>query len=90
MPTASANIRAKFIAQIVIPVSRLAIQSAPAAATSPEMESSSGIPAAASEPNASSSTAIVSGHDVISERSIAALFSSLNSDHSAGEPVSAS
>ena len=31
MPTASANIKAKFIAQIVIPVNRLATQSAPAA-----------------------------------------------------------
>ena len=89
MPTASANIKAKFIAQIVIPVSRLPIQSAPAAATRPRIESSSGMPAAATEPNATSSTASVSGHDVISERSIAALFSSLNCDHSAADPVSA-
>jgi hypothetical protein len=51
MPTASANIRAKFIAQIVIPVNRLPIHSAPAAATSPEIERSSGMPAAMSEPN---------------------------------------
>jgi hypothetical protein len=90
MPTASANIRAKFIAQIVIPVSRLPIHSVPAAATSPRIESKSGIPAAAAEPNAISSTANVSGHDVISERSMADLFSSLNCDHSAGEPVRAS
>ncbi len=47
------------------------------------------MPAAATEPNATSSTASVSGHDVISERSIAALFSSLNCDHSAADPVSA-
>ena len=89
MPTASANMRAKFIAQIVMPVNWLAIHSAPAAATSPRIDSSSGMPAAASEPNATSRTARVSGHDVISERSIAALFSSLNCDHSAAEPVSA-
>ncbi len=90
MPTASANISAKFIAQIVIPVRRLASQSAPAVATSPEMDRTRGMPAAASEPKARSSTAIVSGHEVISERSIAALFSSLNSDHSAADPVRSS
>ena len=39
MPTARANISAKFIAQIVIPVSRVPIQSAPAVATSPAIES---------------------------------------------------
>ena len=90
MPTARANISAKFIAQIVIPVSRVPSHSAPAVATSPAIESSSGMPAAASEPNATSSTARVSGHDMTSERSIAALFSSLNCDQSAGEPVTAS
>ena len=46
MPTASANISAKFIAQIVIPVRRVPSHSAPAVATSPAIESSSGMPAA--------------------------------------------
>ena len=90
MPTARANISAKFIAQIVIPVSRVPIHSAPAVATSPAIESSSGMPAAGSEPNATRSTASVSGQDMTSERSIAALFASLNCDQSAGEPVIAS
>ena len=90
MPTARANISAKFIAQIVIPVSRVPSHSAPAVDTSPAIESSSGMPAAGSVPNATRSTASVSGQDMTSERTIAALFSSLNCDHSAGEPVTAS
>src|ERR687896_648216 len=88
MPTASANISAKFIAQIVMPVSCAPIQSAPAVATSPRIARSSGIPAAASEPKATASTASVTGQESTSERSIAALFSSLNSDHRPAEPVS--
>src|SRR5918999_771026 len=58
---------AKFIAQIVIPVSCAPIQSAP---------------------KATASTASVTGQESTSERSIAALFSSLNSDHRPAEPVS--
>ena len=88
MPTASANISAKFIAQIVMPVSCAPIQSAPAVATSPRIARTSGIPAAASEPKAMARTASVTGQESTSERSIAALFSSLNSDHNAAEPVS--
>ena len=70
-----------------MPVNFVPIQSAPAVATNPRIASKSGIPAAASEPKAMTSTAIVSGQDITSERIIAALFSSLNSDHSAAEPV---
>jgi hypothetical protein len=54
----------------------------------PRIARSSGIPAAASEPKATASTANVTGQDSTSERSIAALFSSLNSDHRPAEPVS--
>ena len=71
-----------------MPVSCAPIQSAPAVATSARIARTSGIPAAASEPNATASTASVTGQESTSERSIAALFSSLNSDHSAAEPVS--
>ncbi len=81
---------AKWLRELLFQVNRLPIQSAPAAATSPSIESSSGMPAAAAEPNAISRTASVSGHEVISDRSIAALFSSLNWDHIAAEPVRAS
>ena len=71
-----------------MPVNCAPIQSAPAVATRPRIARTSGIPAAASEPKATVSTASVTGHESTSERSIAALFSSLNSDHSAAEPVS--
>ena len=69
-------------------VSCAPIQSAPAVATSPRIARTSGIPAAASEPKAMARTASVTGQERTSERSIAALFSSLNSDHNAAEPVS--
>ncbi len=71
-----------------MPVSCAPIQSAPAVATSPRIARTSGIPAAASEPKAMARTASVTGQESTSERSIAALFSSLNSDHNAAEPVS--
>ena len=71
-----------------MPMNCAPIQSAPAVATSPRIARTSGIPAAASEPKAMTSTAIVTGQDMTSERSIAALFSSLNSDHRPAEPVS--
>ena len=79
---------AKFIAQIVMPVSCAPIHSPPAVATSPRIASSSGIPAAASEPKAMASTTKVTGQDITSERSMASLFSSLNSDHRPADPVS--
>jgi hypothetical protein len=69
-------------------VSWVPIQSVPAVAISPSTASSSGIPAAAREPKATASTTSVTGQDITSERSIAALFWSLKSDHSPAEPVS--
>ena len=63
MPSASANIIAKFIAQIDTWPSLVARNSTPAEATSPRIVSISGNPAATSEPNASSRMTSVTGHE---------------------------
>ena len=86
MPSASANISAKFIAQIEMSAICAPIQSEPAAATSPRIVSISGSPAATSEPNASTRIASVTGHEISSDFIIADLFASLKSDHMPGRP----
>ena len=87
MPSASANISAKFIDQIEMSAIRVPIQSEPAAATNPMIVSISGSPAAASEPKASTRIASVTGHEISSDFIIADLFAWLKSDHMAGAPV---
>ena len=63
MPSASANISAKFIAQIETSPTCEAIQSEPAAATRPTIVSISGSPAATRAPNASARIASVTGQE---------------------------
>ena len=87
MPSASANISAKFIDQIEMSAIRVPIQSEPAAATNPAIVSISGSPAATSEPNASTRMASVTGHEISSDFIIADLFAWLKSDHMPGAPV---
>ncbi len=71
MPSASANISAKFIAQIEIGETSVPRNSSPAEAIRPTMVSISGRPAATSEPNASTRIAMVSGQEISSDLSIA-------------------
>ncbi len=87
MPSASANIRAKFIAQIEMSMTCVPMYSEPAAATRPRMVSNSGRPAATSEPKASTRITSVTGHEMSSDLSIADLLASLKSDHMPGAPV---
>jgi len=89
MPSASANISAKFIAQIEIAPICVPRYSDPAAAISPMMVSISGRPAATSEPNATTRIAIVTGQLNNSERIIAEWLAALKSLHSPDEPVKA-
>ena len=87
MPSASANMSAKFIAQIEMSASWVPRKSTPALATSPVMVSISGRPAATSDPNASTRMASVTGQLKSSERIIAVRFAVLKSDHIAEAPV---
>ena len=87
MPSASANISAKFIDQIEMSAIRVPIQSEPAAAINPTIVSISGSPAATSEPNASTRIASVTGHEISSDFIIADRFAWLKSDHVPGAPV---
>ena len=89
MPRARANIRAKFIAQIEIGVTLVNRSRRPAALSRPTMVSRSGRPAATSEPKASNKMAKVTGHESISERSMAVRLAVLKSDHSTDAPVAA-
>ncbi len=88
MPSASANISAKFIAQIEMSITWAPRKSEPAEATSPRMVSMSGSPAATSEPNARSRMPSVTGQEISSDLSIADLLASLKSDHMPEAPVS--
>ena len=88
MPSASANISAKFIAQIEMSSSWVPRYSEPAEATRPRIVSISGRPAATSEPNASTRITIVTGQLKSSERIIAVRLASLKSDHIPLAPVS--
>ncbi len=87
MPSARANIRAKFIAQIETGAISVARKSTPAEATRPAIVSISGRPAATSEPKASTRIASVTGQEMTSDFSIAFLFASLKSDHMPAAPV---
>ena len=84
MPSASANISAKFIAQMEMSRTCVPRYSEPAEATRPRMVSISGSPAATSEPNASSRMASVTGQEISSDFIIAVLLASLKSDHMPG------
>jgi hypothetical protein len=88
MPSASANISAKFIAQIEMSSTCAPRYSDPADAARPRMVSMSGSPAATSEPNASSRMPSVTGHEINSDFIIAVLLASLKSDHIPDAPVS--
>ena len=87
MPSASANISAKFIAQIEIGVISVPRYSMPAAESSPTIVSISGSPAATSEPNASSMMPSVTGQEMTSDLSIAERLAALKSDHIPAAPV---
>ena len=63
MPSASANISAKFIAQIEISNPLLSSASSPAEASKPRIVSISGSPAATSEPKASARITSVTGQE---------------------------
>jgi hypothetical protein len=87
MPSASANISAKFIAQMEMSISCVPRYSEPAAATRPRMVSMSGSPAATSEPNASTRMPSVTGQEMTSDFIIALRLAVLKSDHMPGAPV---
>ena len=87
MPSARANISAKFMAQIEIGRTWAPRYRDPAAATRPTRVSISGRPAATSEPKAISMIARVTGQEITSERSIALLLAALKSDHIPDAPV---
>ena len=87
MPSARANIIAKFIAQIETGTSSLISTREPAEATRPARVRISGRPAATSAPKASTRMARVTGQESISDLSIASRLASLKSDHSSEAPV---
>src|SRR3954447_21916481 len=87
MPSARANISAKFIAQIETLRTSVSRYNDPAAATSPTRVSINGRPAATNEPNATRRISSVTGHDITSDLSIAERFAALKSDHIAEAPV---
>ena len=87
MPSARANMSAKFIAQIEMSATCVPRNSTPALATKPVMVSISGRPAATSDPNASTRIARVTGQLNSSERIIAVRLAVLKSDHIADAPV---
>jgi hypothetical protein len=86
-PSASANIRAKFIAQIEIGMTSVPTTSSPAADASPIIVTISGSPAATSDPNASSRIPSVTGHEITSDLIIAERLAALKSDHMPAAPV---
>ena len=88
MPSASANISAKFIAQIEMSSNWVARYSDPAEATRPRIVSISGSPAATSEPKASTRITIVTGQLNSSDLIIAVRLAVLKSDHMPLAPVS--
>jgi hypothetical protein len=88
MPSASANISAKFIAQIEISKPCVSSASSPAEESSPRMVSISGRPAATSEPNASTRIPSVTGQERSSDVIIAERFAVLKSLHIPDAPVS--
>ncbi len=87
MPSASANIIAKFNAQMLTGAMWVASTRAPAAVSSPTSVSISGRPAATRLPKAMTSTIIVTGQDSTSELIIAAWLTLLKFAHSALSPV---
>ena len=87
MPSARANIIAKFSAQMLTGATWVDSTSAPAAESSPTMVSISGRPAATRLPNARTSTNIVTGQDSISDRIIAEWLTLLKFAHRALDPV---
>ena len=87
MPRARANIRAKLSAQIDTGVNLVVITSAPAATSSPAMVSSSGRPAATRLPKAMTRMMMVTGHDSISDLSMAERLAVLKLAHRALSPV---
>ncbi len=88
MPSASANISAKFIAQIEMSKAWESRNRLPAEAASPRIVSRSGRPAATSDPNASTRIASVTGQEISSDFIMASLLAVLKSDHMPGAPVS--
>ncbi len=86
MPSARANIIAKFIAHTEIGMTSLRDQSAGGGDESGHV-SNSGSPAATREPNASTMIAKVTGQENNSALIIASWLALLKSDHSAEEPV---
>ena len=89
MPSASANISAKFMAQIEMSPTSEPRYSEPAAATRPMIVSISGRPAATSEPKASTRMPSVTGHEISSLLIIASRFAALKSLQSTELPVMA-
>ena len=87
MPRASANIIAKFIAQMDTGTISLMRTNEPAEATRPASVSNRGSPEATNAPNASTRIASVTGHETSSDFSMAPRLASLKSDHSSDEPV---
>src|SRR5665213_4538675 len=87
MPRARANIRAKLRAQIDTGVNLVVITNAPAATSSLGMVRRSGSPAATRLPKAMTRMMIVTGHDSISDFSIADRLAVLKSAHRALSPV---
>src|SRR4051812_40269304 len=87
MPSASANIMAKFIAQMLTGAMEVDSTSAPAAQISPTSVSISGRPAATRLPNASTSTSMVTGQDSTSDLIIAEWFTLLKAAQTALDPV---
>ena len=87
MPRASANIKAKLSAQIETGVNFVVITSAPAATRRPAMVRSRGRPAATRLPKAMTKMMMVTGHESISDRSMADRLALLKLDHRALSPV---
>ena len=87
MPRARANINAKLRAQMETGMNLVVMTSAPAATRRPAMVKSSGSPAATRLPKAMTKMMIVTGHDNISERSMAERLALLKLAHRALSPV---
>ena len=86
MPRARANMSAKLSAQIDTGVNLVVITRAPAATSSPAMVSSRGRPAATRLPKAMTRMMIVTGHDSISDLSMAERLAVLKLAHRALSP----
>src|SRR5450631_4262148 len=87
MPSARANIRAKLRAQMDTGVNLVVITRAPAATSSPAMVRRRGSPAATRLPKAMIRMMIVTGHDSISDLSMADRLAVLKLAHRALSPV---